>query len=236
MKAEKAVEDKSIPLFTFAHDLRQQLRSIMMHAQRLERQAEKLSLEDKSKLSDILTAARRQEELIASVVEYDQALHNGMEGETRMPLRLVIQTACLKVDGFRKLQEGTLLFDAASVPEMMVPSGLAKVIEKILHNALKFHSKETPPQVEIETVPDSSGSICIRVKDNGLGIERQYRDRVVEPFQRLNPGSEYPGSGMGLSTCLRLMESIGGNIRIEDHAGSSGVAVVVCIPLTEESN
>ena len=229
-KSPLMIEDTA-PIIAFAHDLRQPLRAIMMHAQRIQRQDSQLSAETRAKLEEILAAGRRQEELIASVVEYDEALRNGLSKEARMPLRLAIQTACMKVEAYRKLQNGIVRFDPAAGPEVVSPSAIAKVFEKILHNALKFHPKGVDPVVEVEVTPGTSGSTGIRITDNGLGIEPQYRSTVFEPFRRLNPAGEYSGSGMGLSTCRRLLESINGSILIEDHPHSQGSTIVVSLPL-----
>ena len=206
---------------TFAHDLRVPLRSIMMTTQRIQRTGELLNDDTRAKLEQILTAARRQEELIVSVVEYDQALKPGLAGDNLLALRLAIQTACLKVDAYRLARVGTIVFETDAIPRVLVPAGISKVVEKILHNGLKFHPLGNRPKVHVEAVDGEAGAVTIRVSDNGLGIGTAHRELVFEPFQRLNSISDYPGSGLGLSTCRRLLESIGGKIGIEGTAGST---------------
>jgi len=223
-------------VMTFAHDLRQPLRSILMAAQRLQRSPDTLSDEVKGKLEEIVSAARRQEELIAGVVEYDQALQTGLSRDTNLALRLVIQTACMKVDAFRRLRDGAIRYEPDSIPAVFAPSGLSRVLEKILHNSLKFHSPGASPKVEVEVTEQAYSVITVRVCDDGIGVEPQYREAVFHPFKRLNPVSEYPGSGMSLATCRRLMESIRGTIRFEDHQSGPGAAVILSFPLLKTEN
>jgi signal transduction histidine kinase len=221
-------------LMTFAHDLRQPLRSIIMATQRIQRKPQELTGDTRAKLDEIIAAVRKQEELIAAVVEYDQALQSGLDADTRLALRLVIQTACMKVDAYRQARKGAIRFEPDAVPKVYAPSGLARVLEKILHNSLKFHPADAIPQVEMEVADnDSPGMLAIRIMDNGLGIDKEYRDAVFQPFKRLNPASEYPGSGMGLATCRRLMDSIRGSVSFEDHNRDKGSAIVVRFPRME---
>lgn len=226
--------DTSALLLTFAHDLRVPLRSIVMTAQRIQRRPEEFSAETRSKLDEILAAARRQEELIAAVVEYDQALQPGLASDTPLALRLAIQTACMKVDAYRQACQGTVAYDADAVPKVLVPSGISRVIEKILHNSLKFHSAGSPPVVHVDVSEDSTGGITITVQDQGIGIEPVYREAIFQPFRRLNPASEYPGSGLGLSICQRLVESVGGTIRVGDL--DEGLSMVIRIPKWESAS
>ena len=224
-------EASSALISTFAHDLRAPLRSMMMTVQRIQRSQEALSAETQTKLDEILKAARRQEELISSVVEYDQAQNPGLVDDGLLQLRLAIQTACMKVESYRQAKNGTITVDLEAVPRTLVPSGIARVIEKILHNSLKFQTVDATPVVLLEASQDEGGVINVRVTDNGIGIEAAYRDVVFEPFKRLNANSEFPGSGLGLSTCRRLISSVGGSIYIDD-VRTAGTSLVMRFPGT----
>lgn len=211
-------------ILTFAHDLRSCLRSIVVATQRIEREPEELSVASRARLDEVLAAAKRQEDLIASVVEYDQA---NLAGDPPLALRLVIQTACMKVDAYRQARGGVITFDSQAIPKVPVASGLSRVIEKILHNGLKFQPAGKHPLVRVEASENDVGGIAITVHDNGIGIEPAYRQSVLEPFKRLNPATEFPGSGLGLAICQRLVESIGGNLRIDDGG------VIIILPKRE---
>lgn len=206
---------------TFAHDLRQSLRSILMQAQRIQRQADGVSEETLLKVEEIVAAAKRQDQLIAAMLEYEQAGDEELAStEKPLPLKLAIQTACMKLEVYRAQCGGTVAFDTAATPPAQAPARLAKVMEKVLHNALKFRKRETPPIVRIETSLRGD-EILVRVVDTGIGIDAQHRESVFTPFRRLNPASEYPGCGLSLATCRRLLAGIGGHIAIEDRAGET---------------
>ena len=208
-------------ILTFAHDLRSCLRSIVVAAQRVEREPGELSVASRARLEEVLAAARRQEELIAAVVEYDQA---NLAGDPPLALRLIIQTACMKVDAYRQARGGVITFDSKAIPKVLAASGMSRVLEKILHNSLKFQTADAHPLVRLDLSKDDDGRITISVRDNGIGIEPAYWELVLEPFKRLNPASQFAGSGMGLAICKRLLESIGGAIRID------GGGVVISVP------
>jgi signal transduction histidine kinase len=218
-------------LLTFAHDLRQSLRTVVMQTQRIQRMGDgDVSDAVKARLDEIVAAARRQEELIASVVEFDQAGQEGGEDTlTPIPFKLAIQTACMKVEAYRKqCADSTIRFEHRAGPGCSVPSTFARVVEKVLHNALKFRERGLPAEIGIET--DSGG--VVRIVDAGLGIEPRYRETVFEPFRRLHAASEYPGCGLGLAICRRLMTAMGGEIAIEDPGPERGVAVRIRVPVS----
>jgi signal transduction histidine kinase len=229
---DRQLEEVMSRLITaFAHDLRVPLRSIMMSAQRIQRRPEEFSPETKAKLEEIMAAARKQEELISSVVEFDHALQEGLASDSPMALKLAIQTACMKVEAYRQAVQGTVSFDANAAPRLSAPSGISRVVEKILQNGLKFQAPGNAPVLVVLAFEDPPGQVTIRVRDNGIGIERQYRGTVFEPFKRLHPASEYPGSGLGLAICQKSLASIGGTIGFEDDGlEGRGIATVVRFP------
>ena len=217
-------------ILTFAHDLRQPLRTIVMQAQRIQRQAGSLSDETNARLNEIVAAARGQEELIASFVEYDQAGRQGLESTRLLPLKVVVQTACMKVESYRKQCGGVIRFEHEAAPAVQVPPTISRVVEKVLHNAMKFRRRGCRPEAHIEARDENHGVLLLRIVDAGLGIEPEYRETVFEPFRRLHPASEFPGSGMGLTICRRLTTALGGEISVENPGPERGVAVRISIP------
>ncbi len=206
---------------TFAHDLRASLRAIMVATQRAQRQRGELSEETRTRLDEIVAAARRQEDLIAAFVEYDQA---SLAGDSPLDLGLVIQNAAMKIDSFRQCCNGLITVNSG-VPKVRVPSGLSRVIEKVLHNGLKFQPAGGQPVVHVKTAQPAGDVIAIVIEDNGIGIEPAYREVILEPFKRLHSSADYPGNGLGLATCRRLLDSIGGTLCIDD----AGVTITVAI-------
>ncbi|BDC49554.1 hypothetical protein F183_A18700 [Bryobacterales bacterium F-183] len=213
----------------FAHDLRQHLRAISVATQRIQRQAGAgLDPAIAERLDEVLAATIRQDQLISSAVDYGEA--SEVPTGSLMPLPLVLQTACLRIEEFRKEREGTIQLESSAIPAVKIPAALAKAFEKIMHNGMKFSPVGTAPVISIAAASEEPGSVRITFADQGLGIDEAYRERVFEPFQKLLP-SEYPGSGMGLSIAQRMIAAVGGTIAIAANpASASGVVVTVDVP------
>jgi len=221
------------PLDKFGHDLRQSLRAILFNTQRIQRQNPPLSPETLTLLEQVIAAARRQEELIEGVVDYDSAISQAGQLDRRMRLSVVLQAACRQVEPFRKLHQGTL--QVSECPLVYASPILAKALEHLLHNALKFHRLGSEPlvRVEVEVGEDVARGIVIRVTDDGIGIEEKYRESVFSPLTRLHGPDEYAGPGMGLSICRALLGSIQGTVIFEDSGGGSGVCAAIRVPAAE---
>jgi len=94
---------------------------------------------------------------------------------------------------------------------------LAEVLKNLISNAIKFNNA-TPPRVEV-IAEDKGQFYLLSVKDNGIGIEKSYQDKILLPFERLHPPGEFEGTGMGLAICKKVVESYGGKIWLESKSG-----------------
>jgi light-regulated signal transduction histidine kinase (bacteriophytochrome) len=94
---------------------------------------------------------------------------------------------------------------------------LGQVFQNIIANALKFRSAE-PPRIHISARCDGA-FWTLGVADNGIGIDPQYSDRIFALFQRLHTREEYPGTGIGLAVCKKIVERHGGRIWVESQPG-----------------
>ncbi len=114
------------------------------------------------------------------------------------------------------------------------PGKLAVVLHALLDNALKFRRPATPPDIAIEARPGEPGWWVVRVVDNGMGIDPQFRDSVFSLFSRLHTRDHIPGNGTGLALARKLIEAHGGRIWVEDGR-DGGAALCFTLPADADS-
>jgi len=120
--------------------------------------------------------------------------------------------------------------ELAPVPKVMAdPMQVRQLIQNLVANALKFQRPGTRPHVVIEGRTTDHGDCEISLRDNGIGFEEKYLERIFRPFQRLHGRSEYEGSGMGLAICRKVVARHGGTITARSRPGE-GSTFVVTLP------
>ena len=104
------------------------------------------------------------------------------------------------------------------MPEVVADSvQLTQLFQNLIGNAMKFHGAEAP---RIHVGAETREQVWVfTVKDNGIGLDPQYADRIFMMFQRLHNKVEYPGTGIGLAICKKIVERHGGRIWVESQAG-----------------
>jgi light-regulated signal transduction histidine kinase (bacteriophytochrome) len=95
---------------------------------------------------------------------------------------------------------------------------LQQLFQNLIGNAIKYHRPGVPPVVKV-TATRRTADWLFSVTDNGIGIEPRYRQRIFGLFKRLHAQNEYPGTGIGLALCLRIVERHHGRIWVESEPG-----------------
>jgi chemotaxis family two-component system sensor kinase Cph1 len=127
-----------------------------------------------------------------------------------------------------QIRENSVVVTHDPLPTVMANgSQLAHLFSNLIENAIKFHGDE-PPRVHI-SAKRKGDAWEVLVADNGIGIEPQYFDRIFKVFQRLHRKNEYPGTGIGLALCKKIVERHGGRIWIESKPGE-GTTFFFTIP------
>ncbi|MCX7670534.1 MAG: ATP-binding protein, partial [Anaerolineae bacterium] len=218
--AELAAKNKELETFAYSvsHDLKAPLRGIYGYSSLLLRDyADRLDDEGKSFLVNIRTAAMRMERLIEDLLAYSRLERRPITiGATAiLPLvHLVIAERAADIE-----QRGVQL--TVDVPQTTVraePEGLMQALRNLLDNALKFTRDAKPPIIEIGG-RETETSCILWVRDNGLGFDMKYHDRLFEIFQRLHRLEEYDGTGIGLAIVRKAMERMGGRVWAESAPG-----------------
>ncbi len=112
--------------------------------------------------------------------------------------------------------KGTVIYE--EMPSIVADEPqMTQLFQNLIGNALKFHGEEAP-KVEISAARKGNDWI-FSVKDNGIGIDPQYKDRIFEIFQRLHTREEYSGTGIGLTIAKKIVERHGGRIWVDGEPG-----------------
>jgi light-regulated signal transduction histidine kinase (bacteriophytochrome) len=203
-----------------SHDLAEPLRMVTSYLQLLERRyADVLDDDGRQFIAFARDGAQRMRGLIDGLVEWTRVERLPLDRQP-VDVRAAVDAA-LPAAG-----------DAdVSVPELPVIQAdaeqLTQVFRHLLANAAKFRSA-ADPRVEISAERNGAGW-RFTVADNGIGVDPGQADRIFAPFQRLHTREEYPGGGIGLAVCRRILERHGGTIAVEPNPGG-GSRFVFTIP------
>jgi light-regulated signal transduction histidine kinase (bacteriophytochrome) len=203
--------------YVASHDLQEPLRMVASFTQLLaKRYSGRLDETADRYIDYAVDGAKRMQELIADLLAYSRV--NSKE----LALR---QTDCGEVilEAMRNLQvaieESGASVDWDPLPALWADQGqLIHLFQNLLGNAIKFRKKEECPRIHVSAV-DSGGEWVISVQDNGIGIDTRQAERIFQIFQRLHTRAEYPGTGIGLAVCQKVVERLGGKLWVESELG-----------------
>jgi PAS domain S-box-containing protein len=224
----RANHDLEVFAYSASHDLQEPLRTVSISAQLVERSAgSQLQPQDAAFLQEIRGAAKRMSELISDLLAYTRATKYEEGSPPQIESGAVLKNV---LDGLRAaIEEAGAAVVAEGLPVVaMHECRLAQLFQNLISNAIKYRSKEVPC-VRV-TAERRDGWIVFSVIDNGIGIEPQYAEQIFGLFKRLHPRSEFPGSGIGLAICQRVVEQYGGRIWLEDSAIGRGSTFCFSIP------
>jgi signal transduction histidine kinase len=207
--------------YAASHDLQEPLRMVSIYSQLVERAAgSELSEEARRHLNTVHAGAMRMHGLVQGLLDYSLAATSSVEPEL-VKIGDAIGEAAQNLSTAIE-QEGGRVVYAKDLPTVAIPrTALTQVFQNMIGNALKYRS-ERPPEIRIDAELEAEGSVLIRVADNGIGIEPAYHKRIFGVFKRLH-GGEYPGTGIGLALCKRIVERNGGEIWVESAEGQGAV-------------
>ena len=227
--------------FIASHDLQEPLRKIQTFGDRVkDKWGDRLGEEGRDYLVRMQNAATRMQALILALLTYSRVTTRP-EPFSRVALTPLVQevvsdlAARIEATGAR-VEVGELPVIESS------PLQMRQLFQNLLSNSLKYRSEEKPViRVSANTVDDPARGkkdpdgqwVKILVKDNGIGFDEKYLDRIFLPFQRLHGRSQYEGTGMGLAICRKTVERHGGTITAKSAPGK-GATFIVTLPLKQK--
>jgi PAS domain S-box-containing protein len=215
--------------YVASHDLQEPLRMISSYMQLLERRYKgKLDQDADDFISYAVDGAKRMHGLINDLLQYSRVGTHAkpfesvdcevLLGQVLANLRISIQDCHAEVTH-------------DPLPVVMAdPTQLIQIFQNLIGNGLKF-GKDERPLIHV-SAEQADGSWLFLVRDNGIGMDPQYADRIFVIFQRLHGRDEYPGTGIGLAICKKIVERHGGRIWVESELGA-GTTFYFTIPAKE---
>jgi PAS domain S-box-containing protein len=203
--------------YSASHDLQEPLRMVSLYGEMLRRNfGDELGEKGHQYIAYIVEAAARMEQLLRDLRTFVQASKGGEEATEDANANDVLGRA---IANLKTEIEGS----GASVTQGALPwvrmheFQLGQLFQNLIGNAIRYR-KEEPPKIHIAAERrDEMWQFSVR--DNGIGIDPEYKEQIFGIFKRLHSAAEYPGTGMGLAICQRIIERAGGRIWAESELG-----------------
>jgi hypothetical protein len=199
-----------------SHDLQEPLRMVTSYLQLIERRyKDNLDANANDFIHFAVDGARRMQKLINDLLAYSRI------GTRAQPYELIDSTVVVEqaITNLKLLiadYHATVTYD--TLPTVLADATqLTQLFQNLIGNAIKFHG-EVPPIVQIRA-EDQQGEWLFSVQDNGIGLEAEYAEQIFVIFQRLHNRTEYPGTGIGLAVCKKIVERHGGRIWVQSELG-----------------
>jgi light-regulated signal transduction histidine kinase (bacteriophytochrome) len=200
-----------------SHDLQEPLRMVASYTQLLARRyTGKLDADADEFIAFAVDGASRMQRLIQDLLAYSRV---GSKGKDLLDASSedALQQALINLRGAIEAS-GALVTHDALPPVLADETQLIQLFQNLVGNAIKYQRPGTP-HVHISAVADGGNKWMFSVKDNGLGIDPQYFERIFGMFQRLHKREEFAGTGIGLAICKKIIERHGGSISVESQPG-----------------
>jgi len=194
--------------YVASHDLREPLRTIVSFTQLLQKRYPQEG-EAQEYVDLVIGAGKRMNELICGLLDYSRV--SGQSNPFR-PCDMV-QIAGLVLDNLRgSIEQSGAVIDLAPLPLVTGDAvQLVQLLQNLISNAIKYCRPDSVPQISITARKLPDGDCCFQIEDNGIGIDDGEHD-IYEIFRRLHHNSAYPGAGIGLAVCRRIVEHHGGKL------------------------
>jgi len=222
--AQLEAANKELEAFSYSvsHDLKAPLRGIAGYSHLLEeRAADRLDEDGRLFLRNIRQGAAQMQALIADMLAYARMERRALANEA-VVLSEVVESV---MRGYTRdiAERGVVL--RSDVPSLAVRAdreGLLIVLRNLVDNALKFTRDAQPPTIELGA-DATDGKVVIWIRDNGIGFDMKFHDRIFEIFRRLQRVEDYPGTGVGLALVRKAVQRMGGRVWAQSFPGQGAM-------------
>ncbi len=224
----RANQDLETFAYSASHDLQEPLRTIALSAQLLERSCQKnLPAEESAFLGRILAAANGMSTLLKDLLDYTRATKYAEGPPPNVDSNSVLSGVLVSLNGM--IGEAGATVTRGELPMVRVhETRLTQLFQNLIGNAVKYRGKGAP-RVHVAAA-QRDGWTVFSVSDNGIGIESRYAEQIFGLFKRLHGRDQYPGSGIGLAICRRIVEQYGGRIWLDKPMLDGGSTFCFSLP------
>lgn len=201
-----------------SHDLQSPLQAIVGNADLLSWKYEgRLGADGDRYVEQIIQSAFRMKQLIEDLLDYSR-IGTASRRWSTIDCQEVLAAALSNLSA--EIAQSDARITHSELPTILGDrTQLMQLFQNLIGNAIKFRRRDVIPTIEISATPHHQSEWLLEVKDNGIGIESQQCDRIFEVFQRLHSTGEYPGTGIGLTICKKIVERHGGKIWVDSQLG-----------------
>jgi len=205
--------------YSVSHDLKAPLRGIDGYSRLLEEEyRDRLDAEGHRFLQNIRRGTAQMHQLIEDLLDYSRMERRSLQ---RVDLDLPAMVQSVVAEQLPEIERCGILL-RFQVPEISVCAdreGLVIVLRNLLENAIKFSRNGQPPTIDIGAGSESD-KVILWIRDNGIGFDMKFHDRIFNMFQRLQRAEDYPGTGIGLALVRKAMQRMGGRVWAESSPGA----------------
>lgn len=223
-KMEQYSKDMEEFSYMAAHDLKAPVRAIHSFISLLDKKNESIwDDKDKKYVAFISQSTLKMNNLIRDLLEFSKSTINTLTVEN-FDLKILINELFDTITETFKARKPVL--SCETMPTIYSSKvAFAMLFNNLISNALQYQNKNENPVVEITNTSDLQNYI-FNVKDNGIGVESEYYNEIFKPFKRLHTYAEYPGNGLGLAACAKIVEHLKGTITVQSVVGKGSVFTV----------
>ncbi|MBA3901095.1 MAG: GHKL domain-containing protein, partial [Bacteroidetes bacterium] len=218
---ELTLANRDLESFTYSvsHDLRAPLRAINTYSSFLnEDNYEQLDEQGKKYVNNIRVNSQKTEALILDLLRFSRVSQRGLNYAAIDMNKMVNEL----VDNVKRDYQKPLKIEIEKLPEIYADAALIRqLMENLISNAFKYSNKTENPEIQIGVINQQAGKVFF-VKDNGIGFDMKYYDKIFQVFQRVHSEADYDGTGVGMAIAKRIVEKHGGEIWAEGkvHEGA----------------
>ncbi len=202
--------------YVASHDLQEPLRMVSSYMQLLERRYKnKLDADADEFIGYAVDGANRMQRLIRDLLQYSRVATRGKPFKSTDTSKIMQQVI---KDLQCPIEESNAEIECKALPTVLGDeSQLGQLFQNLVSNAIKYRDEKSP-EIKVSAAR-INGNWRFSVKDNGIGIDQKFADKIFVIFQRLHGNTEYSGTGIGLAVCKKIVERHGGRIWVESKVG-----------------